>query len=521
MLDTVSLIPRLMRRAKGHLWAFLAGFLVCVLVVLGWWIGLREIQDPVLLTLFLIVISLVALFSLFGPGSTSRADSPESKERAEERDRLLGEIADLKARLEEGVNDRIARLETEKWELASARGVAEQKRDELQRALEREQEAYRATAERLAATQAAHAALRGQNDALQKDHDELRGRNTFLESDVAAKQERIGALSAEADDLREKIRNLGEFNGKVWERDRRCSIASFRPADERRARIISVVNLKGGVGKTTLAANLGVTWWKEGRRVLLVDLDYQASLTSLCLTVEEQGDLYRRDHYIHRLFELNGDPVAQFKSWVTRILPKNEGFLVAADDRLADAEMQAMAQWLLDPHTFDARYLLREVLHGSNIVKEYDYILLDCPPRLTTACINGLTCSDYVLIPLLLDKVSIDAVPRLLGHLRRLHARVFPELCVLGVVANRAGAAGRSLTIRQQNLWKVVPRQCEEEWRQPVHCFTPIIPTFTEAMQKMRFAAFHGSLQDVFTKLVGEIQERMTSHERRSTPVLR
>lgn len=69
---------------------------------------------------------------------------------------------------------------------------------------------------------------------------------------------------------------------------------------------------------------------------------------------------------------------------------------------------------------------------------QYDVVLIDCPPRLTTGCVNALAASDYVLIPVLLEETSTDAVPRTLGWLKKFQAQVCTELDVLGIVGNKA-----------------------------------------------------------------------------------
>ena len=79
------------------------------------------------------------------------------------------------------------------------------------------------------------------------------------------------------------------------------------PLDDRRAAIISTANLKGGVGKTTITANLGATLAKLGLRVLLMDLDYQSSLSNLCLSPQESNQVRRSGRYLNGLLENGGD----------------------------------------------------------------------------------------------------------------------------------------------------------------------------------------------------------------------
>src|SRR5207253_7750043 len=141
--------------------------------------------------------------------------------------------------------------------------------------------------------------------------------------------------------------------------------------------------------------------------------------------------------FVHHRFQDAGDVPETAWNNLTR-LGGTEGWLLAANEDLADAEEHAKAAWLLQSGPRDVRYRLRAALHAPLIQDRFDAILLDCPPRLSTACVNALTCCDFVLIPVLLDKTSLDAVPRLLKWLRLLRGHgVCPELRVLGVLANR------------------------------------------------------------------------------------
>ena len=74
---------------------------------------------------------------------------------------------------------------------------------------------------------------------------------------------------------------------------------------------------------------------------------------------------------------------------------------MAADEELGDREMALAHQWQAGITTDDIRYRLRAVLQAPEIAERFDFILLDCPPRLTTACMNALSASDYVIVPVL------------------------------------------------------------------------------------------------------------------------
>ena len=250
----------------------------------------------------------------------------------------------------------------------------------------------------------------------------------------------------------------------------------FLPLSARKTAIISLANLKGGVGKTTLTANLGAAFASEGLRVLLIDLDHQSTLSTHSLGNQELDEVIRTKRFIHPVFTENSD-LAALNRCVTRVQqPVGKGSLYVApvDEDFADIENQLMTRWSsgLAPH--DVRYLLRRALHSTSLRQHYDVILIDCPPRLTTGSINALAASDYVLIPVLLEEDSAAAVPRMIAWLKRFQSASCADLNILGVVGNRAYPR-KKLIARQAIVWKSLEARCKSAWGSPVHLFREVI----------------------------------------------
>jgi cellulose biosynthesis protein BcsQ len=337
-------------------------------------------------------------------------------------------------------------------------------------------------------------------------------------AEMALKEQRdhVAALEQQVSSLTEQVQRLADFDGKIWEQRPCRPVPPFRQLSERKVPVIAVVNLKGGVGKTTIAANLGAVLAVQNRRVLLIDTDYQGTLTSLCLAEGELVELRRQGLFVDRLLA-NGVAPAQGLALCAKRIPQlPHARLVPADEPLAGVENKMMARWLLRPDGEDVRFSLRSALHGDGALGDYDVVLIDCPPRLTTACINALTVSDYVLIPVLLDHASTEAVPRLLKSLRELRSMICPELAMLGVVANRTYPRAEMIQ-RERQVWSDLPGRCKDAWGEPVHHFAARIRQhgeFAEAARTRSFAALRPEVQSMFLDLANEIRSRIPCHER-------
>jgi cellulose biosynthesis protein BcsQ len=263
------------------------------------------------------------------------------------------------------------------------------------------------------------------------------------------REERVARLKAERNLLEQRLRSketelkqieennfrLAEEGVKedIWRRDV-IGPPLFVDKEKRNACFISLLNLKGGVGKTTLAANLGACLALMDRplKVLLIDLDFQATLSNMSVEASTLLTAQRMRHTAERLL----DPqltVDDFKQLLVGINQVANGRLIIADDSLERMDFQTQAKFFLKPE-HDARFLFRKILHQREITDYFDVVIFDCPPRLTTSTVNALTTSDYVLVPTKLDERSFEAIPRTLAFLNRLRSIAQPK--IVGVVAN-------------------------------------------------------------------------------------
>jgi cellulose biosynthesis protein BcsQ len=201
--------------------------------------------------------------------------------------------------------------------------------------------------------------------------------------------------------------------------------------------ILTIANLKGGVGKTTLTANLAAFFAnpfndqsRPSRRVLVIDLDFQGSCSSLLFadTQWQPNDqqLSEASALISGLF----NPIGQLGQRVEGI---NGARGIPAFYDLARIENREMVRWLIGDESMDIRYRLAEVLLSDAVLHSFDVILIDAPPRLTTASVQALCASTHVLIPTVLDPLSADAVGYF-GRQLKAHDVLWPHLKVMGVI---------------------------------------------------------------------------------------
>jgi chromosome partitioning protein len=182
------------------------------------------------------------------------------------------------------------------------------------------------------------------------------------------------------------------------------------------ARVYTLVNQKGGVGKTTTAINLGACLASLGRRVLIVDIDPQANATS-SLGVDKhavKGGTYE--------MLLGGAPAAA----LVLQNPRLKLSILPSSPSLAGAEVE-----LVNELGREAK--LRQAL--APLLERYDYLLVDCPPSLGLLTVNGLVAAkDGVLIPVQCEYLALEGLGELTRTVQRVRSALFPGLKVRGVI---------------------------------------------------------------------------------------
>ena len=181
------------------------------------------------------------------------------------------------------------------------------------------------------------------------------------------------------------------------------------------ARVIAIVNQKGGVGKTTTTVNLGASLALLGRRVLIVDIDPQGNTTT-GVGIDKRA--VARDIYSTLLQHAPISDVA---------LPTEVENLtiVPATLNLAGAEVELVS-------VMQRENRLKSAL--SSVLSAYDDVLIDCPPSLGLLTINALTAANEVIIPVQAEYYALEGLSQLVAIVRRIKEGLNPELTIRGVL---------------------------------------------------------------------------------------
>ena len=183
------------------------------------------------------------------------------------------------------------------------------------------------------------------------------------------------------------------------------------------SRVIAVSNQKGGTGKTTTTINLGGALADRGIRVLLVDMDPQASL-SVGLGV----DTFSLEKTMY-------DAIVEGEKLDNIILSVRQQIdLAPANLYLSAGELQLASSLRREDR-------LKNAL--APVVDRYEFVLIDCPPTLGLLTINAFSAADYTLIPMSTDYYSLVGVRLLVESIERIQSQLNPELEILGILATR------------------------------------------------------------------------------------
>lgn len=207
------------------------------------------------------------------------------------------------------------------------------------------------------------------------------------------------------------------------------------------AKVISITNQKGGVGKTTTSINLAASLVKRGERILLIDMDPQGNATVGCGV--DPNDI-ESTIYDVLLGEANADDAI--------IKSKCGVDVMTANGDLAGAQVELLNE-------IGRELRLQKALTPKQ--DSYDYIFIDCPPALNVLTINALVASDSVLIPMQCEYFALEGLSALIATVRKIRETLNPKLSIEGLL--------RTMFDKRNSLSGEVSRQLESHFGDKVY----------------------------------------------------
>ena len=228
-----------------------------------------------------------------------------------------------------------------------------------------------------------------------------------------------------------------------------------------KAVVLAVSNQKGGTGKTTTCENLGIGLAQEGKKVLLVDTDPQASLT-VALGYPRPDDLP---------FTLSD---AMEKVMLEQLIAPGEGLLhhpEGVDLMPANIMLSGLEVSLVN--AMNREKILKQYL--DTVRREYDFILLDCMPSLGMLTVNALAAADQVLIPVQAQYLSAKGLEQLLQTISKVRRQINPKLKIEGILLTMVDS--------RTNYAKEISALIREAYGNNIKVFSTDIPRSVRAAE--------------------------------------
>lgn len=214
-------------------------------------------------------------------------------------------------------------------------------------------------------------------------------------------------------------------------------------------RVIAIANQKGGVGKTTTAINLASCIADKNKSVLAIDMDPQGNMTSGFGIDRNELKTTSYDLLVNEDITMNDCIIKNVFPWLS-VLPSNRN--------LAGAEIELLT-------VENMQYILREKM--EEVIEDYDFIIIDCPPALGMLTVNAMTAADTVIVPIQCEFYALDGLTQLIYTIGLIQNSLNPDLEIEGVVFTMYDArTNLSLQVVEnvkdfldQNIYKtIIPR---------------------------------------------------------------
>jgi chromosome partitioning protein len=316
-------------------------------------------------------------------------------------------------------------------------------------------------------------------------------------------------------------------SGSVWDREKIEAWVQDFQGDG--THVLSFINLKGGVGKTTTAVAVAEMLAQEERKhVLLIDLDPQTNATVTLISEDKWAELDNDGRTIAQLFEdrlnPNNAPVFDIeKAIARRVSTINDGIarldLLPSSIRLIDLQDRIPMIALTGNFTANPLEILRVAIQP--VIDRYDYIIIDCPPSLGTVTKNGLRISTGYIIPTIPDIVSTWGIYQIIDNVERFARDIGRPIPALGIVATKVqGNNLHSRVIADLKARRLGRFSAQDGLSQPP-LFTHQIPQTVTVARGADVDAdirtFKGKYGDAYYALHGLTQEIKQLCEKRRT----
>lgn len=318
--------------------------------------------------------------------------------------------------------------------------------------------------------------------------------NSYAEPSAAEYRELLDALQENLGEMEDAARQLHQFyrdaedrldrvlkaSSSIWTRPtglKPANVPQFTPIDKRpnapgggKTRIVSFINLKGGVGKTTLTANLVAAFASgnfrdlDGRanrpaRVLVVDLDFQGTLSQRCAEPLVLQGAYEKGLTATKLLETRSEAKIKFDALTVPFLGLPNARLIPADELLDDKDVRRLNE--LASRRVETRFYHRIWFHKPEIFEKYDFIFFDCPPRLTASSVCALLASDFVFMPTAPELFDVNAVSRTLNFLGTTRKNLDVSVKFGGAILNRTNNE-KGLTPLEEKNKNLIKLACDD-----------------------------------------------------------
>lgn len=274
---------------------------------------------------------------------------------------------------------------------------------------------------------------------------------------------------------------------------------------ESKCKVIAITNQKGGVGKTTTTFNLGVALAKQGKRVLVVDVDPQSNLTTYAGWYDENELKYTLTDLMEQ--SMNDDEIKTKES----ILHHKEN----VDLIPSNLSLSALENSLT--YAMSREYTLRNCL--SSIKDDYDYILLDCQPSLGMLTINALASANSVIIPVQSEYFALRGMTDLFKIINKVRRQINPTLKIEGALL--------TLVDSRANLPKEIATQLKDNYGSILKLFNTQIPRAVKTAESTSSGGSvftydkSGTVANAYSSFAKEVLNDGKEHTKNATAKIR